>query len=399
MNIINRIFRIVLTIILTITLASCDSGNINKVKDSVFYDIDTSMTIGKAFGTRTDCEKGKWSEEKDTRGRSIVTYTCSLPERYLEHANDITFSSLDKKITSHNQLIEKRIKDYKKWKEEKNGRLELLINSKDKLESVINNYVSIINEVEGSDLKELQRGTNGLVSGALYLSSDEQAGGNITSLDSFCKYDIRNLVPSIYTIIEPTEEEKFRDICQKAYQLHAEYLELYKAAYLRTTDKDGVFKPLFIGSGEESINNQINKHLMPLNSNKSINYDNIFSNRIKNYNENIELLSQDIDKSINSLIDKEQVNKDKENVLKLENVKAYTKWMVTDSGGVELVSSEIASHYGNKTVTMTFNKPKEAVALAYADFREDRIPTMYINAMKNSVQKDYDAFVLSISNK
>ncbi|PHI30967.1 hypothetical protein [Budvicia aquatica] len=223
MNIIDRFFRIVLTIILTITLASCDSGNINKVKDSVFYDIDTSMTIGKAFSTRTDCERGKWSEEKDARGRSIVTYTCSLPERYLEHVNDITFSSLDRTFT------------------------------------IMTNYIASRMKV-------------------------------------------------------------------------------------------------------------------------------------------IESSSLIMDKYRKKLIDLEQANKDKNKLLTLEKVDAYTKWMVTDSGGVELVSSEIASHYGNKTVTIKFNQPKEAVALAYADFREDRIPTMYINAMKKSVQKDYDAFVSSISN-
>ncbi|PHI31264.1 hypothetical protein [Budvicia aquatica] len=400
MNIIDGFFRIVLTIILTITLASCDSGNINKVKDSVFYEIDTSMTIGKAFSTRTDCGNGKWSEEKDARGRSIVIYACSLPERYLEHVNDLMSKSLNGEIIVHNNMNERKLKINKEKKESFIAKLEMLTSIKDEMEVIINQLVSLMNEIEKINLKNIMHGVE--KTAAYHLSRNEIEEGKITSLDEFCKYDIGKSFTtssSIYEDVEYIEEGEFKKICNKVYQLHEKYFEIYKSYELKSVDKEIAFKPLFISSGDDNISSQISRYLILFNSSKPVNYDLIFGEKIKKYNDRIASLSLGIDAYRNALIDVEQTNIDKDKLLKLEKVDAYTKWMVTDSGGVEIISSGLESHYGDKINSITFNKPKEAVALAYADFREDRIPTMYINAMKNSVQKDYDAFVLSISKK
>lgn len=64
-------------------LAGCD-GNTNTVKDQVYPEIDSSMPLGKALKTRTDCEAGEWDSYSDDRGRDVVSYTCTLPQLYLD---------------------------------------------------------------------------------------------------------------------------------------------------------------------------------------------------------------------------------------------------------------------------------------------------------------------------
>lgn len=64
-------------------LAGCD-GDVSAVKDQVYPGIDSSMRLGKALETRTDCENGKWDTYSDDRGRDVVRYTCTLPQLYLD---------------------------------------------------------------------------------------------------------------------------------------------------------------------------------------------------------------------------------------------------------------------------------------------------------------------------
>lgn len=66
-----------------VLLTGCD-GNVGTVKDQIYPEIDSSMRLGKALETRTDCENGKWDSYSDERGRDVVHYTCNLPQLYLE---------------------------------------------------------------------------------------------------------------------------------------------------------------------------------------------------------------------------------------------------------------------------------------------------------------------------
>ncbi|MDD0424765.1 hypothetical protein PS059_21070, partial [Shigella sonnei] len=73
-------FKHILPLLSSFFISGCDSDGISKVKSFVYYDIDDSMTVGKAFDTRSDCINGTWSEKEDDRGRTIVTYTCDISE-------------------------------------------------------------------------------------------------------------------------------------------------------------------------------------------------------------------------------------------------------------------------------------------------------------------------------
>lgn len=104
-----------------VLLTGCD-GNVSTVKDQIYPEIDSSMRLGKALETRTDCEHGKWDSYSDERGRDVVSYTCTLPQLYLDtfKNNELAKhdapqkSDLDKRIST---LINRkndtpRVRDY-----------------------------------------------------------------------------------------------------------------------------------------------------------------------------------------------------------------------------------------------------------------------------------------------
>ncbi|MDY9677161.1 hypothetical protein U0A81_24420, partial [Escherichia coli] len=64
----NMNIKYILPLVSSFIISGCDSDGISKVKSSIDYSIDDSMTIGKAFDTRSDCINGTWSEEEDSRG-------------------------------------------------------------------------------------------------------------------------------------------------------------------------------------------------------------------------------------------------------------------------------------------------------------------------------------------
>ena len=67
-------------------LVACDD-EINSVKEYTNSSIDSTMTIGQALETSKTCIDGKWTHRSDNRGRSVVSYSCSLPTDYIETIN------------------------------------------------------------------------------------------------------------------------------------------------------------------------------------------------------------------------------------------------------------------------------------------------------------------------
>ncbi|HDV2713967.1 TPA: hypothetical protein RHZ34_004020, partial [Escherichia coli] len=83
--VVNNLFKkgfIVSVPLISLIITGCDD-NINSVKSTVYSSLNSTLNIGDAFKSRSDCIDGKWEEKKDNRERIIVSYECSLPEKYI----------------------------------------------------------------------------------------------------------------------------------------------------------------------------------------------------------------------------------------------------------------------------------------------------------------------------
>jgi len=56
---------------------SCGGGNVNKVKNGVFPDIDSTITVGQAFANDATLKGGNWKAYKN-EGREIISYTVQF---------------------------------------------------------------------------------------------------------------------------------------------------------------------------------------------------------------------------------------------------------------------------------------------------------------------------------
>lgn len=90
-------------------LVGCgDNEDIKSIKASV-NQADSSLTLGKAYETRTDCVGGKWSAEKDDRGRRFVTFKCDLSKEGLTIANSYVEEQQQKTLANSAAYLDRQI--------------------------------------------------------------------------------------------------------------------------------------------------------------------------------------------------------------------------------------------------------------------------------------------------
>lgn len=354
------------------------------------------MTIGKAFQTRTDCEKGKWSEEKDTRGRSIVTYTCSLPERYLSYFNQVTTNRLNQHISPYNEELKKTIEGTQSYKARIDESLQLFEDTKDKTNDIINNIQAILSDINSKDLKSL---TSQKLMTALYLTNNEYTEREVMSFDRFTE----DLFNSDYAELNPDDKEKYSHLLHKAYKLHTEYFDMFMYAASKSNNESYAFEAMFkmpkiklrpyydtIG---HTISDQLSSHI---HNGALFNYDTTLGKLIDDLELNSKQVTQTLDVYSKDLIRRAEVIATKDEKLNIEKAKNYTTWLVTDTGGVELLSSGIEAIYAGKTASVNFKNPNIVPTLAYQDYKENDVPKAYTDIMIDMLKKDYGALISSI---
>ncbi|OCG44399.1 hypothetical protein A9G28_00160 [Gilliamella sp. Fer1-1] len=111
-----------ITIVLSVLiLTACgDSSQVKQVKDYVYDNIDSTLTVGNALDNRNICNKTKWDSYKDERDRNIVEYTCEFKKDHPNQFLKLTFSGMAGNLKT--MLVDKNINitldDYLKFKEE-----------------------------------------------------------------------------------------------------------------------------------------------------------------------------------------------------------------------------------------------------------------------------------------
>jgi hypothetical protein len=85
---------IILCFISTIGYSQWFSGsNINSVKEGIF-DIDPSVTVGKALDTWSTCLKTRWDEEKNKRDQIFITFYCEANFNSVKNGLKTTISNI-----------------------------------------------------------------------------------------------------------------------------------------------------------------------------------------------------------------------------------------------------------------------------------------------------------------
>jgi hypothetical protein len=111
-----------ITIVLSVLiLTACgDSSQVKQVKDYVYDNIDSTLTVGNALDNRNICNKTKWDSYKDEQDRNIVEYTCEFKKDRPNQFLKLTFSGMAGNLKT--MLVDKNINialdDYRKFKEE-----------------------------------------------------------------------------------------------------------------------------------------------------------------------------------------------------------------------------------------------------------------------------------------
>ncbi|MDF3124667.1 hypothetical protein [Rheinheimera sp. 1928-s] len=103
------IFKQTMVLMASILITGCgqltSAGSISIVKDG-YYEMNQSISIGKAFDTWSFCQSTEWSNHKTERGENLVVFYCNVdPKLLVKSVHDHTaVSNPLKGDESHIQL-------------------------------------------------------------------------------------------------------------------------------------------------------------------------------------------------------------------------------------------------------------------------------------------------------
>lgn len=84
-------------------LSGCgESESISLLKGQVINQLDPTRTLGNALENRPRCSSYSWSENTDSAGRNVATYTCKMKP---ENSNSILQASFDQMIKDTKSAI------------------------------------------------------------------------------------------------------------------------------------------------------------------------------------------------------------------------------------------------------------------------------------------------------
>ncbi len=358
-----------------VLLTGCD-GKVSAVKKQIYPDIDSSMRLGKALETRTDCENGKWDSYSDKRGRDVVRYTCTLPQLYLD-----TFKS---------QAL--ALAQFKSPEEEKNTSSQIITELENKKNDVprLRNYLqtnySTLVALNTIDRGALQAASESLFSyfwdpkptqrlnsnGALPLptraSSDAECQKRqVSSCDAF--YNAETKLTELFNgltkslgynkthiwFLMPDPEKNISDI---------------NVAINHSSDKG------IISSFKELVTTLLIKD-QPLLSSDAIS---------QGYSALIPEINEQIDHNIAS--QKENYHKWQQNYNQTAANATFSAvqedfyWYIDDNGDPVDNGGTLTFTRNGKSTTVQMKDSDDYLAVAYQSIPSDRIPNIYLNAMR-----------------
>ncbi|HHQ6589697.1 TPA: hypothetical protein ACSTLS_001242 [Serratia fonticola] len=344
-------------------LTGCDD-NINNVKSTVYSSLNSTLNIGDAFKSRTDCIDGEWKEKKDSRERIIVSYECHLPKTYIYFYNNKQIKeisdgyALDEKIADDQISIAKsnivRYKQLKAFLEERKEDVANLINKSIQYQNKYGNSstgiqkpVELNEAMYNENYKHMSKSEFCNAMYDKYKGNENQGAGLVSGERCDFIFDIRNIHSAL------KEKSALNDKDMHAYVDYPISMSLPNWAAYDTSPQAGVAKYYkkhdenleMVGRGISTANNKLNI------------YQDIKEN-IKNYRGKLE-------KNIS-----------------LNKATSTTQWFVTKTGGVELIDSYLTFYLDGKDYKYTFKNPMTTVEMALHDFSDDQIPLVYISSME-----------------
>lgn len=350
----NMNIKYILPLVSSFIISGCDSDGISKVKSSIDYSIDDSMTIGKAFDTRSDCINGTWSEEEDSRGRTVVTYTCDISETGMKIINSEIIkgpeSSLTGSIKNNNMEIDninKSIEMYKQQASLIEQTRKLMIEHVRKLENAFNEDPKISNNIN----------IEPYLNKMLNIECHQRNEGYSCTTDEECR-------PYMNGLFSPNVSYDYlEESCQKhilpVYQSYIKNVLPLKSK-IKAISFTGMFN--YCGRSSEECIKLIDDKFNGFSS-----YNQKQTQKISFYED----LNTRKNKTLNEC----------KKILNISDVKLKYYWRVTDTGGVDYLSGELTYRINGENKSVAYNN--NLVKYAYVNYTEKQIPSNYVNSILN----------------
>ncbi|ELR0533391.1 hypothetical protein R3I79_003507 [Escherichia coli] len=354
----NLNFKYILPLLSSFIISGCDSDGISKVKSFVYYDIDDSMTVGKAFATRSDCINGTWSEKEDDRGRAIVTYTCNISEVGLRIINSAIIKEPENRAEYHIEQNNNQIKSTNESLERYKQKTSLVEKTK---ELVIENIRKLNSAFNEDPIIHSKLTITPYLDNMLKLKDY-----NDNALNEICGGYIYTQYANTYSWRD-VSEDYVKESCKKyIYQIYQSFKE--NASPLITKNFPSFYEvvPSYCENADECIERT-----------KSY-FDEYFFNihtKIKNSapqtisdleNKNIE-----IGKKLNEC----------RKTLNVSGVKLTYYWFVTDTGGVDYLDGLLTYNFQGENRVKNYHK--QLLQYAYINYDKNQIPQDFVTSIKN----------------
>lgn len=347
-------------------LYGCDSGGINDVKSSVNYRVDSTMTIGTAFDTRTDCINGFWSEEKDNKKRTLVSYECTVSDAGVSVINDFLLrypSGWLKASISHHRLTIDSSKE-----DEKN--FDLIIKSLTQQAPLIQKYMNELRTAfEQDSLISSKLNFNQYLNRMISLTNSRDSGAVASACDSYGlvdrwsgvskEYARESCLKHIYPVFEKYEKNVRRLSVPALYDYY-QHLTSLTGEY----DNEDTTTRVSEYMKETMDDYRARKADIPLT--------------IRKNHEAIDRLNNAYKST------KERLN--------VSDVRLHYYWIVSEVDGVSQVGGDISFYKNNKSYRINISESgfDNFIRYAYQTYSSNEIPGYYPRAIFSEVRYDID---------
>lgn len=358
--------RFILIMLGSLLLTACGSDAIEEVKSVVNYQIDKSLTLGKAFETRSDCQDGVWAENQGKRDRTIITYTCMLPEQGLKFINAKLLERLKSKVDTENKEIERQIAE--RLSHLKSLNLEL--QSTEKVNSYIN---EVANDLRQVFLKQ-DLGSHGLNEKEFLLYAfhlvHESKNVRYSNVESHCNY-----VDSYYLHYVPSSdfERDYGDViglCKKHVLPIILAFDEKQLKEQRVLDYDLTASMQDLSRYDESESNE--EILGEVNKK--------FKKHIDGLKKALSSIPPDQSRYDNALAEVQKVYEEAISKVNIGSMQIQQGWIVSETGGVENLNGELTVNSASGTTATRTISGEALMNLAYYDFTSESVSKLYAEA-------------------
>lgn len=359
--VVNSLFKkgfIVSVPLISFIITGCDD-NIKSVKSTVYSSLNSTLNIGDAFKSRSDCIDGKWEEKKDNRERIIVSYECSLPEKYIDFYNkkqikEISYSYMADEQIAKSQIesIQNQLANYQNIKKSLNSNKKDIAEVIEKSVRYKNTYSNQSGGEPGELIEAMQYGKERDIKKA-----------------EFCEF----ISEKYFKDTEELNSER----CNLLFNIHSSYVRVVEKSNMNDENRYKYIDYPIMKSLPTWADNDVSSKAS-----------------VEKYYKQNEKILDDMERGILNATKKIKIYNDiKENIksyrkklednISLTKTISTTQWYVTKTGGVELIDSYLTFYLADNEYKYTFQNPLIAIEVALHDFSDDQIPSVYISSMES----------------